>query len=347
MIFKQFQSPQNKFTFENSDFLESIYSFHDLKEIFFEGEKINPFLYLKEWIDKDFFPDIIAAIIQNYFKHNYANETNVKAAIALCASILTDKSKYCKFLGFVTKNKDEGIKPYKEISFYKSFEYNKDLRSFIYGEKKENIKELFELDDFENSFSYFFIPGCQSIETLDPRIRKGAIVLTELERTKVLNNNFKFILSGWNNAKKEEQKVKFRNESLLMVNLLIHKLMYYNKNSGKLNFGYNDFIITENNSSNSTENITELFKIIETDFQNIDFSIKQINILIISSTFHLVQLQNKVFQKLIEIETKLNCQVNIYYIGSENPNSILKSSDHRYIKYLYKEIFSHYLKFPK
>lgn len=344
MIFKQEKNADFKFTFPNSDYLESIYSFNELKQLFFKGEKIHPFIDLHEWIDKAFFSDLIASILQNYFKNNFIQDFSIKSAIALCSSVLTDQGRSCKFLGLIAKNKDEGIRPFQNKGYYKSFTQSSNGESFEYTGKVDEVYELFEKRDFQKAYNYFFIPGCQSIEMLDPRIRKGAILMTELEKTGQISNNFKFILSGFNNAKKSEQKVKFRNESLLMVNLLIHKLSYYRKINSRFDFDDFDSIITEQNSSDSNENILEFFKIIENSKHGSGYD--QVNLFIISSTFHLLQLQKKIFARITEIEEKIGKHINVFYVGSENPQTILKCSDHRYVKLLFKEIISHNLKFP-
>lgn len=288
------------------------------------------------------YPDLIAAIYRKMYERGLARRGTIVKAILASSYHLQRKG--FRFLGFIRKD-DEVSRNSKHVDFVKEWDFEKSEYK-IEGGARENSRDglfdIFSESDFNNSYNVFFVAGSQSFEMLDLRIKKAATLITELKKESLLSDDsVKIVLSGWNNAKATNSKVQFANESLAMRNLLIHKLSHYLDKD--LSSEYIEFRIeSEVNSRDTSENIRGLIAKLS-GFANEAQEQKRkcINLFIVSSTFHLLQLSDYIEKRELEIDKitrEFGMEQNIFLVGSENPDHFFKFYDAAYIKLLMNEV---------
>lgn len=344
MIFKQLKDGTSKvFHLDNQDKIANEFSFEVVDKLLYKDHD-NIFLdRIEKEIDRGIFPDLIAALLQNFYKRGFVRAVAFRNALASTALILTSDKFKCEFLGLIKKGEEEN-NPNVGVEFHKSFKYTPlpDIASwkYEYTDRVNSLLDIINKDDIKQSFNIFFVAGCQSIEMLDSRVRKAAITISELTKEDILNDkNIKVILSGWNNAKEGKyQKVRFSNESAIMTNLLLHKLEHYLKPSIKI-FSYKS-VIPEMESADTTQNIKGLLKIVTEIKTQPEYSNYKFNFFIVSSTFHLLQIQPQIHNQIKNDQSELNKLIadknyDFFYIGSENPLHFFKTSDDGYMKLLF------------
>lgn len=344
MIFKQLKDGASKeFRLDNQDKIADEFSFGVVNKLLYHGHDDIFLDRIEQEIDSGIFPDLIAALLQNLYKRGFVRAVAFRDALASAALILTSDKLKCEFLGLIKKGQEEND-PDVGVKFYKSFKYiappETEKWKYEYTEPVDSLLDIISREDFSNSFNIFFVAGCQSIEMLDSRVRKAAITISELTKTKILNDqNVRVILSGWNNAKESKyQKVRFSNESAIMTNLFLHKLEHYLDDQSE-KFSYKN-IIPEMESSDTTQNIQGLLKIVTEIKANSEYSNYKFNFFIVSSTFHLLQIQPQINKQIEEEQSELNILIgeknyDFFYIGSENPLHFFKTSDDGYMKLLF------------
>ena len=201
---------------------------------------------------------------------------------------------------------------------------------------KHPIEHIFNNSEpaSEKPYTIFIVLGSQTMEMLYSRIRKSAILISDLIIAgKIDFKRCLIILSGRNNAKSEEMKVNYPNEAYFMKNKLIYRLRkYLNKEEFKEAFEFitsDKCLRLEYNSTKTSENIDEVLKILPKN-------INAYNIFIISNTFHLPQVSNEL-RAMKESEGNRFLPQNLYLVGSENPNDLFRVNDAEYIKFLFKD----------
>lgn len=340
MIFKQLKENNvNHFKLDNQTEIAEEFSFEVINPLLYDGHNEILKQRIQKEIDLQIFPDLIASLLQNLYKRGFVKVKAFRNALASIPLILTNDKFRCDFLGLIQKGEEEN-KPETDINFYKSF-ITDTHRGYVYSEQKDNLISLFDKEDFSESLNIFFVAGCQSIEMLDPRVRKTAIVLSELIKLDIINDeNIKIVLSGWNNAKESKyQKVKFSNESAIMTNLLLHKIEHYLSQSNGKSFSYKN-IIPEMNSVNTSDNIKGLLEITKKIIADSRTKFKKCNFFLVSSSFHLLQIQPGIKSQIDDTESILNKALanydyDFFYLGAENPLYFFKPSDDAYMKLLF------------
>jgi hypothetical protein len=340
MIFKQLKDGETRpFQLDNQEEIANEFSFSIIDKLLYQDHES----ILKERIQKEIdlliFPDLIASLLQNLYKRGFVRVKAFRNALASIPLILTSDNSRCDFLGLVQKGEEEN-KPNTNINFYKSF-VSDPVKGYVYSEQTDNLLSIFDANDFTDSINIFFVAGCQSIEMLDPRVRKTAIVLSELMKLNTIyESNIKIILSGWNNAKESKhQKVKFSNESAIMTNLLLHKIEHYLSLLEGKNFSYKN-IIPEMNSADTKQNLAGLLAVTKQIINESKEKFKKYNFFIASSSFHLLQIQNGIKSQIDRPDSELNTllkdyKYDFFYLGAENPLYFFKPSDDAYMKLLF------------
>lgn len=320
-----------------------IYSFSVLNELIYP-ESIPALRNLQSKFNDGnrLYPDLIAALFRKMYESGLSERRTIRNAILACSYHLQNKG--FQFLGFIRKD-DELDRIGNEVDFVKSWDFDENKYKIKEGtsdKSSEPLNTIFSETDFSSSYNVFFVAGTQSFEMLDLRIKRAATLISSLKKHDfITSNNTKIILSGWNNAKISNSKVQFANESLAMRNLLIHKLLHYLEEDLT-----DDFIISkieaEINSRDTRENIEELIKKLELLAGEVKEGGKQnLNLFIVSSTFHLLQLSDHIQGKEENMQTmfsKYNINHNLFLVGSENPNHFFKIFDASYIKLLINEV---------
>lgn len=342
MIFKQLKDGKtNPFKLDNQEAIASELSFKVVEQLLYtDHDKIFKDRIQKE-IDTVIFPDLIASLMQNLYKRGFVIKKAARDALASIPLTLTNEKNKCDFLGLIRKGEEEN-QPNSDITFFKSFVH--DIQKgydYPISEKADNVISLFNPNDFTDSYNIFFVAGCQTIEMLDPRVRKAAIIISELIKSDILNDsNVKIILSGWNNAKEGKyQKVRFSNESAIMTNLLLHKLENYLSGSEGKTFSHLN-IIPEMDSADTKQNIEGLLKVAKKIIDSSAATFKKYNFFVVSSSFHLLQIQGGIKSQIDSKDSELNkllskSNYDFFYLGSENPLYFFKPSDDGYMKLLF------------
>ncbi len=269
--------------------------------------------------DKYFYSDIFAAMSRKLFERSYFNPENFSTALEDCKFHLVQAG--CAFLGGFERNRDKNITEFHNYDFVPNSKINlvqKD-RSEIFGTIKN-----------EQDINIFFVAGAQTAEWMDARIKKASILIAELlDEGKIQNGNTKIILSGRNNASSPDSKVEFPNESLTMKNLMAYKLSYYLFIDKKITHEkfkeLIDNIELETNSTNTIQNVNNVFGIIKNKYSG-----KSINLFVISSTAHLLQVADALKQEEFD-------NIDVYLVGAENVHHEFKLSNSAYVKYLINE----------
>ena len=295
------------------------------------------------------YPDLIAAMYRKMYESGLTKRRTLSEALLASSHFL--QSKNFKFQGFIRKD-DEIEKDSNDIDYFTEWDFENDfykVKSGSRAKSDELLSDIFDNSDFKNSYNVFFVAGCQSIEMLDLRIKKASILIASLTKENFINTeDAKIILSGWNNAKVANSKVQFANESLAMRNLLIHKLAHYLERPIDDKF-INLQIESEINSRDTRENIEELIKKLEKIIQTAgENNNTQLNLFIISSTFHLLQLSDHIRTQETSLVQKLQEKAitpNLFLVGAENPNHFFRIYDKGYIKLLINEVIHRNFKF--
>jgi hypothetical protein len=352
MIFKQLKNNEitRPFVLNNQETIYGQLSFEIIEKLLYKEHNTIFKDRLQKDIDKMIFPDLIASLLQNLYKRGFVKRTAFRDALASIPLFLTNKDNNCEFLGLVRKGEEENINT--KLDFFKSFVSSDN--GYEYTESVEKINSLFNIEDFKDSCNIFFVAGCQSIEMLDPRVRKTAIVISELIKSDIINGeNIKVVLSGWNNAKEGKyQKVKFSNESAIMTNLLLHKLEHYLCEEVEKSFSYKN-IIPEMDSSDTNQNIIGLIKVAKEIIESNVDRFEKINFFVVSSSFHLLQIQDGIKKQMYKTDSDLNSlftdkiKYDFFYLGAENPLYFFKPSDDAYMKLLFSWTIFKNFKFLK
>lgn len=305
--------------------VSEIFELNDIKELVYH----NNLTICKEIISSDryFFSDIAAALFRKMFERNLTNPKTTIDALLSC-SYHIQKSGY-SFLGFIKKDDEIGCEDNDEIAFFKRWDFtNND-----YADRKCNANEVFDKKTLTNNcINVFFVAGTQNFETLNLRIKRASILISKLLNEELLDpDKTKIILSGRNNAFAEDIKVNYSNESITMKNLITYRLSCYTGNKIKDDF-FQKNVHLEMNSRNSIENIIEMIDLIKTFAKQNQHP----NLFIISSTAHLLQLNEQVKKHVIQNNPEL--VDNIFLVGSENPKHNFGVFYSDYIKYLINEI---------
>jgi len=348
MIFKQ--TPEEIIPSKDYADAAELFAFSDIKKLMYpETEK--DFLNLQNKIDDRIYPDLIASIYRKMYENGMTRRPCLSNALLACSYHLQNKR--FQFLGFMRKD-EEIMKKETDIDYVTAWDFAKKEYAVkgtdpSTGLSLENIDDIFNRNDFKNCHPVFFIAGCQSFEMLDLRIKKAANLISQLIQHNFIEiKDVEVILSGWNNAKIPSSKVQFANESLAMRNLLIHKLKFENDAALTDDF-INKQIDSDINSKDTNENIEELLKKMEFQYKKALFdNKKQLNLFIISSTFHLIQLADHIRSREQNLYDKMNEQMlklNLYLVGSENPDHFFKIFDGHYIKLLTNEVIHRGFKF--
>lgn len=169
-----------------------------------------------------------------------------------------------------------------------------------------------------NSDIYIIIPGCQTEEILDNRVNKAVSVFNDLHCTA------KFIPSGKNSSRKRTEKCKISNESARIISGLNNKL-------GSIKFECIPLDI-EKCSSSTSENIRNIF---ESNLIDVN---RKFNIIIVSSTFHLIRLARQVELR----KTRIPNFDNLILVGAETKvDSVVKMG--AYVKSMMFDIYDYLL----
>jgi hypothetical protein len=334
-----YQKAAQNFTFgviNDLVYTENLDSFKNLQEKFRDGNRL--------------YPDLIAALYRKMYEYGLTQRPIIINSLLACSHYLQNKN--FKFLGFIRKD-DEVDKNTNIVDFFSEWDFEANYYKLklesTEKESKEPLSVIFEESDFQNSYNVFFVAGSQSVEMLDLRIKKAAILISCLVNANYIESEHaKIILSGWNNAKVGNSKVQFANESLTMRNLLIHKLAHYIESNLDEKF-INEKIESEINSRDTSENIEELIKKLDNAIKTAkENGRKNLNLFIVSSTFHLLQLSDHILKKesaLLESFKQNDLKPNLYLVGTENPNHFFKIYDKGYIKLLINEVIHRNFKF--
>lgn len=326
------------------------FSFQDMEELVYR-ENISGFenLQAKFNDNKRIYPDLISAIYRKLYENGLTKQKRLTDAILACSYFLQNKG--FKFLGFIRRD-DDLKKINGDVDYVTKWDFdsgNFKLKGSA-GKSKQHLSDIFDIKLFKDSFNLFFVAGSQSIEMLDSRIKKCATVISSLVKEQFIAAvDTRVILSGLNNAKVEHSKVQFSNESLVMKNLLIHKLVHY---SDAINENFLvDNVESEIKSRDTIENIEELFKKLDEVTSLAEVAPKkQMNLFIVSSSFHLIQLSVQLLKKEQSLREELKSKgkkLNLFLVGSENPLHSFKIYDKHYIKLLIHEVVYRNFKFCK
>ena len=325
------------------------FSFGEISQLLYlPNEDENEYLNLQEKIDKRIFPDLIASVYRKMYENSLAKRGTFKRALLACSYILQKEMNYA-FLGFIRGDQEEVAQEKMTPDFVKDWNFETDYYNLVNNNDKNRsldpIDIIFSRSNFEDGHNLFFIAGCQSFEMVDMRIKKAATVIAQLIKTDVIQlPSVDIYLSGWNNSR---AKVQFANESLVMRNLLILKFI------DQLGPLPDDFIRqqidTDIFSKNSIENIAELIKKIKRITPTLkNQQVKRLNLFLTSSTFHLLQLAEAFAKRKHEVNDLLfesGIELDVYLVGSENPDHFFKIFDSSYIKYLMTEVIHRSFKF--
>lgn len=317
-----------------------LFSFKDLddEKMLYEGHGDILIKKIESENSKKFLPDIVASLLQNIYSHGFLTPYAISQALATCYDYILARGDF-EFLGTIDKQ-DNSLKYHKAIV---------EKNGFFEGNiTSDNILDLFQPGDFKNSKNIFFVPGCQTINMLNRRINMASYLVSQLNNKGELDeNNTNVILSGKNNAKKEgNDRVKFSNESSVMQNLMIKKLAHYLKGNERF---YTNIVEKESESLDTKDNLSNLMAMLK-DKLDAQENNKKLNIFIISSTFHILQLRNEMMKHLSNEKTLAlikKKEIDLYYVGAENPWQEFHTLDDRYIKLLFNWVIDEEFKFLK
>ncbi len=198
----------------------------------------------------------------------------------------------------------------------------------------------------KNVHNLIYVAGCQSESMLKQRVKKAAHFAYSM--TKVFDDKISIVFSGRNPTTDNTSPVTIPNESSLMDILFTQYLEDIMAAEGKefdpnLKFSKMETIM-ENNSNTTKENIRRMFigdtnqgkprHFLSTEQPN--------NIILVSSSFHLIRLVKELEQFRYKSEINYNLE-NIVLVGSEKLEPQINIEDDGYIKLMFFEIFDHIL----
>lgn len=296
--------------------------------------------------DNVFFSDMLAAAFQSLYETDYLATGVIEDGLLSCLELMTGKPRNCEYLGMIVRNEGEHVGDMLNmdrsgVTFYKDHNYQSRV---------ETVADILPADYFKNqALTIFFVAGSQDLRIQEQRVKKASVLISAMLESGLTSiDSIKIILSGRNNASSSEQKVVFSNESLSMRSLLLHKL------EDRLNERDMEVLVelvhTEMNSKDTNENIKELVKYLSELQSDILPSFQSCNVFIISSTFHLLQIQDR-FRKIIAgeisgpVEKKLQDirkekPFNIFYMGVENIRHRFTTADAPYMKFMFQKLFA-------
>jgi hypothetical protein len=191
---------------------------------------------------------------------------------------------------------------------------------------EDSAKQTLRNDAAAGFANHVLIAGCQDEEVLDRRVDKAAHFVTEL------SENCSVVFSGMSPDPSGATPVRIRNESVRMRSLFVEKLSSIK--DAKIP-RMND-LAREEKSSTTKTNMEQLFQ--QKNLLNQD---RGNNLVIVSSTFHLIRLGREI-KALLTIDKNASKVSKLFLIGAEKRNHFFYVQDAEYIKLMMFEVF-HYL----
>lgn len=334
-------------------------------------------LKIDKSVDKQFCADLAASIFKNIYQKDIKVSARNYHAHMLYHGHLTgildiNKTKgHLEFLGLLLRDEEYTQRDVDRNQYYKKVKIDNSLvlkRGDQYSDgvtindqgkvvpcdyskkikdKEEDQKTLLLSHPVRHVFegkikadtpkNVFILVGSQTLGMLYSRIRKSALIISDLLTSELIKPESLFVVfSGLNNAQHSEMKVNYSNESQVMRAKFILRLKKYlgRKTDVLKKIILEERLILETGSKNTKENIEESLKKIlmsETD---------SYNLYVISNTFHLPQIYKEIstaFEKFDK--ANLGHLESLFFIGCENPRDTFKLSDAELMKFVYKDAF--------
>lgn len=169
------------------------------------------------------------------------------------------------------------------------------------------------------------VAGCQDRVMLERRIRQAAHIYSKCD------NNIKVVYSGRNPNYEKENTIK--NESVRMENLFVTEIKKKIPDFTMSNYNTEN----EGNSKITKENISQFFE------GNYLIDKKHNNIIIVSSSSHLIRLSQDIEMYIKEKGTKDKIK-QIILIGSEDKGDRYKITYDKIVKHIFLEINDYFQK---
>jgi hypothetical protein len=269
-----------------------------------------------------FFPDQVASLYRRLFIKGFGHRKFLRNALYMVEYFLAEENFELRFYLSNENVLNEKGDDSQETRHRKHSYYNKnEFEGKGSWQEVQNRKVTSDvIDTFtDKSLEVFFVFGCQNATMLDNRMHIASTVISDilLENPEAVSR-CRVILSGWNNSGSTlKGKVQFANESQMMVHLLNNKIRYFMKLYGpkeEINEDPNEpekditesliatSVFTEIESGNTKANIKGLFKKLKNEIlKNNDEEVKnadQINLYLISSSSHLLEIYDKFYEYL-------------------------------------------------
>ncbi len=171
------------------------------------------------------------------------------------------------------------------------------------------------------------IAGCQNTPMLDARIEKA------VEIAEIFSNNINIVASGA--SPNPSRAVKIQNESKRMINIFETKIKNIIPDPSKRP---RIDIIPEGESHNTNSNIEKFFEgnFLKRDLKN--------QIIIVSSSSHLIRLSKEVEKYIEENKSKLNFNIsNIILAGAESIDKKFFIDNDHLFKHMMLEIYDYFI----
>lgn len=188
-----------------------------------------------------------------------------------------------------------------------------------------NARRVLRPDGGPNGRTNFvLIAGCQDAEMLERRVVSAVDFVSQLDY------NCEVIFSGKSPDPTGKRRVKIPDESMRMLNLFKSHLS--KRNHAKLPLLHP--LRQEDRSSTTKTNVSRVFGEILKQRDNI-------NLIVVSSTFHLIRLSQEV-KRNIALEENAELVSNVVLIGAEDSRDFFRVYDAPYFKLAMFDVF-HYL----
>ncbi|PZR75266.1 MAG: hypothetical protein DLM73_05775 [Chthoniobacterales bacterium] len=171
------------------------------------------------------------------------------------------------------------------------------------------------------------VAGCQNNEMLKRRVEKAAQFVSNL------GYNCTVIFSGRNPDPSGKTTVKILDESRRM-RVQFRELLRHNNNTPLPRM---HDLVPEERSSTTQTNISQLFQ------QNLLSQTKHNNLIVISSTFHLIRLAREIKTQLVTPKHGRRI-AQLLLIGAEDPQHTFYVQDAPYFKLMMFDVFEHLMR---